>query len=218
MPDVATHRVWNVGNPMCGPVNLRDEAFVWGCIAMVAATTGLAIWSGATGQWTHALVWAAIASLAGGVLYVRELPPLLGFLLALAAGVNGAGYTLNLWTEDTLFDEIVHAFTSFAGMSAIGWWLLQRDFAGPSQAALFAAVIGIGLTLGLVWEAFEWLIGIIGSRGDTLIDLAMDGLGAAAAAVLTCLLGRQRASWKATPGTSGWTADCPGRSTWREER
>ena len=42
------------------------------------------------------------------------------FLLMLALTVNAAGYLLGLWHEKTMFDEAVHAYTSFAVMTAVG--------------------------------------------------------------------------------------------------
>ena len=44
---------------------------------------------------------------------------------------------------------------------------------GLGAAVLSLILAGIGLVVGLLWEGFEYLIGIIGSRKDTLIDLAI---------------------------------------------
>ena len=49
---------------------------------------------------------------------------------------------------------------------------------------VFLAFAAIGLLLGLLWKAIEWIIGIIGGRTDTLLDLSMDAVGALAAAAL----------------------------------
>ncbi len=108
------------------------------------------------------------------------------FLLCLVVAVNVAGYVLNLWRERTMFDELVHAATSFAGMAALMWVAARRArrLNGMRGIAVVATALVAGLILGLAWEGFEWLIGIIGDQRDTLIDLAMDCLGAAAAGLL----------------------------------
>lgn len=166
---------------------VRHSAFAWGSAAVLATALGFIAWNGITGQWADMLVWCAIAAVCAGVVFFRKmLPPFHGFLLALAATVNGAGYTLTLWHEQTSFDEAVHAFTTFAGMAAIGWMLLRSGKFSSSRGKLFWTVIGLGIILGLLWEGVEMIIGISGSPRDTLIDMIMDTLGATAAASLSC--------------------------------
>lgn len=117
----------------------------------------------------------------GGVtlFFQRTLPSSIFLLLVLAASVNAAGYVIGLWHERTLFDESVHAFTTFAVMTAIAWVSqMSGRFAAASGFQILALTLFAGLVLGLLWEGFEWAIGIIGNRRDTLIDLAMDSLGA----------------------------------------
>ena len=46
------------------------------------------------------------------------------------------------------------------------------------------------LAMGLLWEGFEWVIGIIGSPRDTAVDLAMDVLGGLLAAAFCIVVGR----------------------------
>lgn len=104
-------------------------------------------------------------------------------LLALAALVNLLGYTLNLWHDRTVFDELVHAFTVFATVAALGNWYARKHMPA-ANVNLAALMMCAGLVLGVAWEAFEWLIGIIGNRHDTMMDLVMDMLGALLAAAL----------------------------------
>jgi hypothetical protein len=116
----------------------------------------------------------------------HTFPSAIMLLLIVAASVNAAGYILGLWHERTLFDEIVHAFTTLVGIIAL-LWLATRDGRALSQVsgpAVLVSALVAGLGLGLAWEAFEWTIGIIGSKRDTLIDLAMDSLGAVAAGII----------------------------------
>ena len=91
-----------------------------------------------------------------------------------------------------MFDELVHAFTTFAGITALIWMATHngRLLDGASALSVVASALLAGLILGLVWEGFEWVIGIIGSQRDTVVDLAMACLGAVTADVLpTIFLG-----------------------------
>jgi hypothetical protein len=104
--------------------------------------------------------------------------------------VNAAGYLLTLWHDKTIFDEAVHLYTSFAvvagiGRLAVGKRLLQ------GQLSRWWALLVVGIGLGLAWEVFEWAIGIIGSRRDTIIDLLMDTAGAAVVSALVQLVEKE---------------------------
>ncbi len=115
------------------------------------------------------------------------------FYLALLAGavlVNSGGYLLTLWHEETVFDEAVHFYTSFAVVAGIGRVAAgRRVFAG--NASPWFVLLILGVVLGVLWELFEWAIGIIGSRRDTMIDLGMDVAGAALASALIAWLRRE---------------------------
>lgn len=104
-------------------------------------------------------------------------------LLSAAVLVNAAGYLFNLWHDETIFDEAVHFYTSFAVVAALGRLAVEKDWL-PSGASRWLALPALGMIMGLAWEAFEYMIGIIGSRHDTLMDLAMDGAGALLATAL----------------------------------
>ncbi|MDQ3481895.1 MAG: hypothetical protein M3448_00535 [Pseudomonadota bacterium] len=107
--------------------------------------------------------------------------------------MNAAGYLLSLWHDETLFDEAVHFYTSFAVVAAIGWLALRG--ASPRRSPpTWWVLVAAGVLLGLAWEAFEWAIGIIGSGHDTMMDLAMDTAGAGAAAALLTYVAGHRAS------------------------
>lgn len=155
----------------------------WAVAAVIAAAaTLLAV----RGSWVEAGATAALAALALFFLSARRrLPAVFSFLFVLAGAVNAAGYVAELWKTPSWFDEAVHAGTSFTVMAAIGWLMLARSHLWSSGSTLkFALAIGgIGLGLGLLWEVFEWVIGIIGSHWDTFMDLIMDTIGAVTAAL-----------------------------------
>lgn len=158
--------------------------FLWGCGLILLLAAVFMATATAAGRWLDGLVGVTISAIAGTAIAVRgRFPILLGFLIALAALANAAGYVFSLWHEDTVFDEAVHGFTSFAGMAGIGW-AIGRHRRVWSDALLFAAIIALGIAFGLLWEGFEWLVDMIGSRRDTLIDLAADTIGAVLAGLL----------------------------------
>lgn len=166
---------------------LDHPAFMWACRALLVAALACLVWASAASHWGDMIALTAIALVIGATLYAKsKLPSFLGFMLAVAATVNGAGYALQLWHDETLFDEIVHAFTTFAGMAAIGWSLRDNDRFAGSTKRLLSSVVAIGLALGVLWEILEWAIGIIGRPKDTAIDLLMDCAGAAAAGLMLC--------------------------------
>lgn len=117
-------------------------------------------------------------------------------LFVIAGAVNAAGYVLSLWHETTPFDEIVHAFTSFSACAAAGWLILARTqmLQAGETGKVVLAVLAIGLVLGVLWELFEWAIGIIGGVEDTTADLLLDGLGAAAAGLFCAVVARRQRS------------------------
>jgi VanZ family protein len=179
---------------MSGWQFVKSPAFLWTLRALAAASAALAAWYLVTGSPSYALVWIATAavSVAFGF-YSNKLPAFLGLVVALAAAVNAAGYTMSLWQQETSFDEAVHAFTTFAGTAVIGWLLVRRrGTACSSRARLVTTVIAIGLLLGIAWEGFETLAGMSGSIRDTIIDLVMDTIGSVFAAVLACWLASAR--------------------------
>lgn len=164
--------------------NLNHRGFLiasWIVLAVVAAGAAYLAFQA---RWFDALAMAGFVLL--GVTFIStgdRLPRVFTFLFVVAALANTAGYVFDLWHGPVWFDEAVHAYTSFAGMAAIGWLLVRRTRLEESAHAwrLVLAVIAIGLVIGIAWEIFEWAIGIIGPWLDTRRDLVMDALGAVAA-------------------------------------
>ncbi len=134
------------------------------------------------GRAVDAAVFAALVALA--ILFMMAktgLPRIFTALFLIACAVNAAGYVFTLWHEETAFDETVHAFTSFTIAAAAGWYLVVRNDVASDPPRQVAMITAIGLVVGVLWEIFEWAIGIIGTRRDTIIDLVMDIIGSVAA-------------------------------------
>ncbi len=148
-----------------------------------------AVWLAMQGRWFEAAIMGGFVLAALLFASWRErLPSLFTFLFTLAAVINALGYVLELWKTPSWFDETVHVITPFAIVAAIAWLLVQRGVVGPTEQPVryLLKIVLIGLGIGVLWEGFEWAIGIVGSWNDTLIDLLMDGIGAIFAA-LFCL-------------------------------
>lgn len=161
---------------------LRNGAWAAACGLLASVALVLGVSAALQNDWARAAAWLACAFVGvAAVVFSRKLPPFFGALLTLTAMVNSAGYVFNLWHERTMFDEVVHGFAFFAGVSSVGWFVLQQR---PGMTGLFWKAALAALGAGLAWEAFEWMIGIIGDTGDTLIDLLMDMIGALVAAAL----------------------------------
>ena len=132
--------------------------------------------------------WLGVAVLGGTIvlslLFIRfedRLPRVFNLLFVLAGALNAGAYVFNLWNGIAAYDEFVHAFTTFAIAAAFGKLWFGR--AGASDGVRAAPVLAFGIAVGLAGEGFEWLIGIIGGPLDTVVDIVMDSLGAAAAAL-----------------------------------
>ena len=124
-------------------------------------------------------------------------------LLAVAAVVNTVGLLLGWFERWAWFDEVTHAYSFFAMALVAGLHLYGPSGIadGRHKALLVFTVLCVGLALGVVWEWGEWAYdhlsgpknAILG-KSDTLTDLIMDGIGAAAAGVLmVAMMRRSRA-------------------------
>lgn len=117
--------------------------------------------------------------LASSLLVLRlgsVLPSFVRLLLVLTAVLNGAGGAFDWFESVAWFDELAHAWSGFAGMSAIGY-AYARDGDERKRRHLVGWCTGMGLVLGIGWEIIEELLGDLEAL-DTLSDLVMDVIGA----------------------------------------
>jgi hypothetical protein len=114
----------------------------------------------------------------------------LAFLLA-ASAVNVSAFAFGLFERIFWIDKALHAFTGFAVTLPVLCLLRGRlnDAASRYPWVTVAASVSFGLAIGLAWEAMEWLgdslygLDLIKGAADTVTDLVMDALGAAAAGI-----------------------------------
>lgn len=80
-------------------------------------------------------------------------------LLAGAVVGNISGYTANLYSRWSAFDEVIHAYTIMAITVLLGLWAYGDVLTGfRRHAFLLIVTIGpFGLALGALWEVAEWL-------------------------------------------------------------
>lgn len=109
-----------------------------------------------------------------------------------AVAINVLGYMLLLHALPW-FDEVVHAFTSFALTFIIA--CVIADAIRPERRILFLAILlACGIALGAVWEMGEWVYdaltngNVIKGNQDTMSDLASDTVGALLAGLLALRL------------------------------
>lgn len=114
-----------------------------------------------------------------------------GIILAILA--NLAGYIWDLYEQFAWFDEVLHAYTAFALTLPLALLLYNIVLTGAkTRPILFVlTVASLGIAIGVLWEIAEWVYdqmvpenAILG-KTDTIIDLMMDILGAAAAGVVS---------------------------------
>ena len=113
--------------------------------------------------------------------------------LVIAMLANIAGYVWNLYNQIRLFDEILHAFTTFALTLPIALLLYQVILIGAnSRPILFILTVAcLGLAIGAVWEIAEWAYdqivpgNVILGKNDTIIDLMVDTIGSIIAGIVS---------------------------------
>lgn len=154
------------------------RALAWiGVVLMNAAL--VVVWTAE--QWNGAWTIGLFLGISIVFLLMRDkLPSVFGFLVVFASLVNAGGWALGWFHVFFWFDEFVHTFTAFAGLSAIGYLHAQRQpaLAQPGRSKLIWWCAGLGLLLGIGWEIAEALF-INLAPVDTILDLAADTVGAA---------------------------------------
>jgi hypothetical protein len=146
------------------------------------------------GKWSNAL-GLALFLVVSFVFVIRDnkLPTLFDFLFVLAALLNATGWVWDLFGMPGPYDEIVHAYTTFAitlALSFLVYSSMLNIFRNHTLLYL-VTIASFGIAIGALWEVTEWSAGkilstkVIESFDDTIIDLVMDTLGAGLAALIS---------------------------------
>ena len=152
------------------------------------------IFAAMQGNWSNALA-LALFLIASFIFVVRDdkLPTLFDFFFVLAALLNATGWVWSLFGMPGPYDEIVHAYTTFAitlALSFLVYSSMLNVFRNHTLLYL-VTITSFGIAIGALWEVTEWSAGkilsteVIESLDDTIIDLVMDSLGAGLAALIS---------------------------------
>jgi VanZ family protein len=132
----------------------------------------------------------------------KPLGTILGWTLAaILLEANVAAYVLDLYSRWWWFDRVLHLATILALTLWLALFVVARALSPDRGRSLLAVVIfsSVGLAAGAIWEVMEWgadlaLSGnIIKGKYDTVLDIAMDTIGALLAGLLAIPLLRPRA-------------------------
>lgn len=168
---------------MTMPLNSRAYTILaWvGVVVMAAAVVHVGMDSQMKNQWL-AFAICLLFLLASAAFMVKRsrFPALFDLLFVIAALANGAGWVWELYSQVIGYDEIVHAYTTFAASLSLGFALYYSGRAHMRTAAFGLAIVTMGIAAGAVWEMFEWAI--INVK-DPVVDLLVDSIGAILAGI-----------------------------------
>lgn len=156
------------------PLNSRTYSFVgWvGAALMLVAV----IWLALQGKWLGFGISLLFLLASAGFMTTRgQFPALFDLLFVIAALANGAGWVWELYTQVIGYDEIVHAYTTFAGSLSLGFALYYSAGAHLRTVVFGLAIVTMGIAGGAIWEIFEW---VIINVKDPVPDLIVDSIGA----------------------------------------
>jgi hypothetical protein len=187
------------------------RVFAWIGIALLAAAIAVVA---LRGEWLRVLV--LVAFLVVSVIFVqrdRKMPDLFDAIFVIAALINAAGCTWNLYNKPGPYDEIAHFVTMFSIALAAGFLLyneLMEGFYGR-RVMFVVTITSLGIAIGALWEVAEWTADfftsfqIVSGLFDTMTDIILDTVGSLLAALL-CLHGlneRAQAQIDAQPEHAG---------------
>ncbi|HEY9848798.1 MAG TPA: hypothetical protein V6D28_05040 [Leptolyngbyaceae cyanobacterium] len=140
------------------------------------------------GNWLAAFTLACFlsASLAF-VAMEQQLPTLFDFLFVIAALLNAGGWAWGLFYQPGPYDEITHAFTTFSITLAVSFLVYtpMLNLFRNHRVLYILTIASFGISIGALWEIFEWATQLINDLNDTIVDLIMDTLGAFLAALIS---------------------------------
>ncbi|SDC32629.1 hypothetical protein [Belnapia rosea] len=111
-------------------------------------------------------------------------------LAATLLAANVAGYVFDLYAAFWWFDRLLHAATILALTFWLAVFFLGEGIREGRTVLFVLLVAATGVALGALWEVAEWMFDhfasgdVIKGKDDTVIDIVMDTIGAAAAAAL----------------------------------
>lgn len=164
--------------PMTIPLHARGYTIggILGAVLMAVAV----IWLGWQGKWLGCIISLLFLAVSVAFMCSRDhFPALFDLLFVIAALANGAGWVWELYSQVIGYDEIVHAYTTFAGSLSLGFALYYSARAHLHTVVFGFAIATMGIAGGALWEIFEWTAIYV---TDPVSDLVADSIGAIIAA------------------------------------
>lgn len=172
------------------------RSVTWGCLAILL---GAVVWSAAMERWRDFAVLGVYALLSVIFLLARNrLPALFSLLFVLAALINAAGFAFGLWDRIPGYDPLAHGYTTFAATLAAGFLTFYSVRSSFTRERFVSTVslFSFGVMLGVLWEVFEWSVGVEQTYSGAIQDLVLNMAGAALACLLTIRLVRRKPEGK----------------------
>lgn len=91
-----------------------------------------------------------------------QRPTLFDLMFALAALLAAIGYAFGFMESVAYYDKFTHAFVTFAVSLAFFFLFYAGDVPRRRVVPLATSVFTLGVTVGALWEIFEWSTGIGG--------------------------------------------------------
>ena len=160
----------------------RYDIAAWIGIALLAVAAIFTAWRG---EWFGTfLIIGFLLAAAAFVAFDTRLPSLFNFLFVTAAIVNAAGWVWRFYVTIAGYDEAVHFYTTFAVTLSAGYLAYDavREHFRDHRAHFVLVISSFGLSLGALWEIFEWVI--LPSLNNPVEDLVMDSFGAVLAGLV----------------------------------
>jgi hypothetical protein len=159
------------------------DAQIWVSLSWVAVavSTAALAWFVAGGRW-HELIMASCFFLPFVLTMIlpHGLPNLLVAIIAGCFLVSGLGWALDWYSLHWWFDIVLHTLNPFAMMAGVMFMLWKADLIGLRSPIRFVLTsTALGFLLGVAWEFVE-LTFLVLTWPDTILDIIMDTIGAAA--------------------------------------
>jgi hypothetical protein len=174
----------------------RIDARLW----ITLAWAGVVVFALALGALAGLGRWAELRMAAGffgpllPVMLVRHgLPSLLVAAIVACTLVSAAGWAWDWYARLWWFDIVLHTVNPLVMMAASMFMLWKADLLAhaPRKGRFVLWATGLGLALGVGWEILEFTYLPL-TWPDTILDLVMDGAGAALGGWLAIWLIEQR--------------------------
>lgn len=157
--------------------------FSWICLSVILLLT-LFLLSQEAWKKSFLIVSVMAPSLFFLVFQSQRIPPVYVSVFVLVSLFNVICIGWGLYTHIVFMDEFAHFVTAFALVPCCSHALFHGilDIMGRHKFLFGLVGFSIGISVGALWEIFEYVMAIEAQYVDTITDLIFDTLGAGLAA------------------------------------